>query len=252
MTLGALKGKARLLAKPFTAGVADRALLAAAGYGKYWDYITALNNIKMRPGRPILLRVADSLGMPKDAFEKLLADTSIMQNLASFRKEGERVGVTMTPTFFLGGNVNPDSVPVPPGVVTLADPVVPVPTTAVIWVAELTVKLVAAVPPKLTALALVKPVPVIVTEVPVPAVVGVNEVIVGAVAEYVNPASVPVPPGVVTLTEPVVPVPTTAVICVAEFTVKLVAALPPKLTALALVKPVPVIVTEVPVPAVVG
>jgi len=103
VTLGALKGKARLLAKPFTAGVADRALLAAAGYGKYWDYITALNNIKMRPDRPILLRVADSLGMPKDAFEKLLADTSIMQNLASFRKEGERVGVTMTPTFFLGG-----------------------------------------------------------------------------------------------------------------------------------------------------
>ena len=124
-------------------------------------------------------------------------------------------------------------------------------TTAVIWVAELTVKLVAAVPPKLTALALVKPVPVIVTEVPVPAVVGVNEVIAGA-AEYVNPASVPVPPGVVTLTEPVVPEPTTAVICVAELTVKLVAAMPPKLTALALAKPVPVTVTEVPGPAVVG
>jgi len=77
-------------------------------------------------------------------------------------------------------------------------------------------------------------------------------VIVGAVAEYVKPVRVPVPTGVVTLTAPVVPVPTTAVICVAELTVKLVAAVPPKLTALALVKPVPVIVTEVPVPAVVG
>jgi protein-disulfide isomerase len=103
VTSGALKGKARLSAKPFSAGVGDRALLAAAYYGKYWDYIIALNNIKMRPDVPILLRVADSLGMPKDAFEKLLADTSIMQNLASFRKEGERVGVTMTPTFFIGG-----------------------------------------------------------------------------------------------------------------------------------------------------
>jgi hypothetical protein len=50
-------------------------------------------------------------------------------------------------------------------------------------VAELTVKLAAAVPPKVTALALVKPVPVIVTEAPVAAVVGVNEVIVGADAE---------------------------------------------------------------------
>jgi len=79
--------------------------------------------------------------------------------------------------------MNPASVPVPIGVVTLTAPVLPVPTTAVIWVAELTVKLVAAVPPKLTALALVKPVPVIVTEAPAPAVVGVNEVIVGADAE---------------------------------------------------------------------
>jgi hypothetical protein len=148
--------------------------------------------------------------------------------------------------------VNPVSVPVPPAVVTLTAPVVPVPTTAVICVAELTVKLVAAVPPKLTALALVKPVPVIVTEAPAPAVVGVNELIVGAVVENVNPDSVPVPTGVVTLTDPVAPVPTNAVICVSELTVKLVAAVPPKLTVLALVKPVPVITTELPVPVVVG
>jgi protein-disulfide isomerase len=26
-----------------------------------------------------------------------------MQTIASFRKEGERVGVTVTPTFFIGG-----------------------------------------------------------------------------------------------------------------------------------------------------
>ena len=70
-------------------------------------------------------------------------------------------------------------------------------------------KLVAAVPPKLTALALVKPVPIITTELPVPVVAGVNEEMVGT-AEYANPANVAVPPGVVTLTEPVVPVPTTA------------------------------------------
>ena len=148
-------------------------------------------------------------------------------------------------------NVNPASVAVPLGVVTFTEPVVPEPTIAVIWFAELIVKLVAAVPPKLTALALVKPVPIITTELPVPVVAGVNEEMVGT-AEYVNPASVAVPPGVVTLTEPVVPVPTIAVICVAELTVKFVAAVPPKLTALAVVKPVPVIVTELPVPAVVG
>jgi hypothetical protein len=53
-----------------------------------------------------------------------------------------------------------------------------------------------------------------------PDVVGVKDVIVGAPPDVnVNPARVAVPPGVVTLTEPVVPVPTTAIICVAELTV---------------------------------
>ncbi|MGB7566381.1 MAG: thioredoxin domain-containing protein [Chitinivibrionales bacterium] len=103
VTTGALQGKARLLAKPFTEGLGDRALVAAGHFNKYWDYIIALNNIKMRPDEPILLRVADSLGMRKAAFNKLLADTSIMKKLVGFREEGEKNEVTVTPTFFIDG-----------------------------------------------------------------------------------------------------------------------------------------------------
>ena len=56
---------------------------------------------------------------------------------------------------------------VPPGVVTVTSTVpAPAGEVAVIEVAELTVKLVALVAPNLTAVAPVKPVPVIVTDVP--------------------------------------------------------------------------------------
>jgi hypothetical protein len=82
-----------------------------------------------------------------------------------------------------GGNwnaVNPALLPVPPGLVTLMLPVVPAPTTAVIVVAEVTVKEAAAVPPKLTAVAPVKLVPVRVTVEPLIAEVGVKLVTVGA------------------------------------------------------------------------
>ena len=79
-----------------------------------------------------------------------------------------------------GINVNPESVAVPPGVVTLTLPLVPLATTAVMDVALTTLNEVAAVPPKLTAVAPVKLVPVIVTVVPLAADVGVNEVITGA------------------------------------------------------------------------
>jgi len=141
----------------------------------------------------------------------------------------------------------PAEVAVPPNVVTETAPVVPLATTAVMLVA-LPVKDVAAVPPKLTAVAPVKLVPVMVTVAPIAPMVGVKEVMVGA-GINVNPARVAVPLGVVTLTLPVVPPDTKAVMLVALTTVTEVPSVPPKLTAVAPVKLVPVMLTVVPVPA---
>ena len=64
---------------------------------------------------------------------------------------------------------------------TVTAPAGPPGVTAVIWVALSTVKLVAAVPPKLTAVAPLKPEPVIVTDVPPAAgpVFGATVVITG-------------------------------------------------------------------------
>ena len=75
--------------------------------------------------------------------------------------------------------ISPD-VAVEAGVVTLMLPVVPDATTAVMLVELTTVNEAAAVPPKLTAVAPVKLVPVMVTFVPASADAGVNEVMVGA------------------------------------------------------------------------
>ena len=76
-------------------------------------------------------------------------------------------------------NVNPALLAMPFAVVTLTLPVAPAPTTAVMLVALTTVNEVAAVPPRLTAVAPVKFVPVIVTVCPVPAEIGLNDAIVG-------------------------------------------------------------------------
>ena len=95
--------------------------------------------------------------------------------------------------------------------------------------------------------------PVIVTEVPTGPAPGVKEVIVGIDDDVnVKPASVIVPPGVVTDTLPDVPDATTAVMLVAETTLKELATVPPKLTAVAPVKFVPVMVTDVPTTPEVG
>ena len=67
-----------------------------------------------------------------------------------------------------------------------------------------------------------------------------------------KPAKVAVPKGVVTLTIPLAPLPTTAVMVLLFTTVKLVATTAPKLTSVAPVNPEPMIVTVEPVKAIDG
>jgi len=151
-----------------------------------------------------------------------------------------------------GTNVKPAKDAGPPGVVTDTLPVVPLATTAVICVALFTTKDVALVPPKVTAVAPVKLVPVMVTVAPAAADVGENDVIVGAGIK-VKPARVPVwLLELVTVTLPLVPAATTAVMVVVLTTVNDVALVPPNFTELMLLKLVPVMVTVAPVAAEVG
>src|SRR6476661_4387077 len=138
-------------------------------------------------------------------------------------------------------------VPLAMGLVTVMGPVMaPAGTVTVIWVPEFTVKLVVLMPPNDTPLAPRKLVPVMTTVVPGEPLVGVKLVTVGGLPTTKLWAEVAVPPGTVTVMVPVVvPAPTVAVICVAEFTTN-VAGVPLNDTAVAPVKPPPRMVTTVP------
>src|SRR5207237_932689 len=143
-------------------------------------------------------------------------------------------------------------VAVPPGLVTLTGPVVAPPGPyATLFRSEVTVK-VALTPLNDTDVAPVKFVPLIVTLVPTGPLVGVRLAIVGGLTTVNELALVAVPPGVVTLSGPVVaPAGTVAWIAVAEVTVK-VALTPLNVTEVAPLKFVPLIVTLVPTGPLVG
>ena len=137
---------------------------------------------------------------------------------------------------------------VPPSVTSLTDPLAPTPTTAMTWVSEFITKLWAAIPPKLTLEVVSRLMPVIVIDAPAPPVAGLKAVIVGGNIKLKLLAEVVEPPGAVNATLPVLPEPTVAVITVFELTAKLCAGIPPKLMALVPVKPLPLMVTIVPLP----
>lgn len=107
---------------------------------------------------------------------------------------------------------------------------------------------VALTPPIKTVLPVVKAeklLPLIVTAVPTGPDKGINEVMRGGAVKV---PLVPVPVAVVTVILPAAPIPITAVILLAEFTVKEAAGIPPKFTAVTPVKLVPLMFTTVPCP----
>ena len=140
----------------------------------------------------------------------------------------------------------------PLSVVTTTLPVVaPAGTLVVICVAEFTVN-VAVVPLSVTPVAPARLAPVSTTVVPAVPAVGLSALMVGAGVVTVKARPLLVPPGVVTVTLPVLaPAGTVAVICVPAFTVNAAAA-PLKLTVVAPVKLVPVSTTLVPAVPLVG
>jgi len=132
-------------------------------------------------------------------------------------------------------------------------PRVPGGLTATIWASLLTVKLAAGTRPNMTDVAKLRPLPVIVTDVP-PAgapLVGLMEVTAGRGATKVytsadDVALVPPADVTVTSTDEAASAGLTATICVSVFDVTLAAGTEPNLTEVAKSSPVPVIVTEVP------
>jgi hypothetical protein len=142
-------------------------------------------------------------------------------------------------------------VAVPLGVVTEIGPVVaPEGTVALIRVAFCTVKVVAETPLKRTAVAPVKFVPLIWTEVPIGPLVGLNDVIVGApvvvTVKFVE--LVAVPSGLVTAIGPVVAPDGTVDVIFCALSIVNVADVPLKVTLVTFgpLKLWPWIVTEVP------
>ena len=88
--------------------------------------------------------------------------------------------------------MKPARLPVPKLFTTLTVPDVPLPTTALMLVAEFTTNEAAEVPPKLTAVVPVKLLPMMDTLLPAAAEVGEKELIIGK-GKKVNPPRLPVP-----------------------------------------------------------
>lgn len=102
-TTGLLKGKARLQLKPFTSGIADRALFAAHDQDKFWPYLALLRENTERTDSTIVLALARKAGLDLPRFRRAMESDRCTRLLTRSAAEGKRVGVTVTPTYFVDG-----------------------------------------------------------------------------------------------------------------------------------------------------
>jgi glutaredoxin len=98
---GGLKGKARLGIKPFSSKPWDVALLASRDFGKQAELMCSLAGVTERISMPIIIRKADSLGIPREAFMGKINGTRLKADADASYREATRNGVTITPTLFI-------------------------------------------------------------------------------------------------------------------------------------------------------
>ena len=101
VTEGPVRGVARLQLKPATMHIGDRALLAAAKMGKFWEFFLSLEKVKKRLDQNFLLKNAEKLGLNRRAFENYLYDETLGAELKAIQEEALSNGVEISPTLFI-------------------------------------------------------------------------------------------------------------------------------------------------------
>ncbi len=91
------------LASHADAPLAHRAALAAGEQGKFWEMHDLIFAGQGAIKRDDLLAAARKLGLDMPQFTAGLTTSRFQQQMSADREEGERAGVTGTPTFFING-----------------------------------------------------------------------------------------------------------------------------------------------------
>ena len=71
--------------------------------GKYWEMHKAMFANQQKLGAPELIETAGGLGLDKDKFKTCLDSGKFRPEVQKDFQDGQKVGVTGTPTFFING-----------------------------------------------------------------------------------------------------------------------------------------------------
>jgi predicted DsbA family dithiol-disulfide isomerase len=103
VTSGKLKGKALLVAKPFSANPVNNALIAAHGMGKFNDFMLDLAKRNTRIDENLMLSIAKEMNIDSAKFKAAMENPALLKRVELANKEAVKNEVTHVPTFFISG-----------------------------------------------------------------------------------------------------------------------------------------------------
>jgi len=103
VTRGQLRGRVKIVCKPFGAGGTNRALTAAYEAGRFSDFMLELGNVQGRIDEEVILSIADKLLFDRRIFRASMENPELIARVERSTQEGERNGVTHVPTYFIEG-----------------------------------------------------------------------------------------------------------------------------------------------------
>ena len=103
VTAGPLKGKVKIVSKPFGSGVANKALAAAHEMGRFSDFMLALAQVNVRVDEDVLYATADRMLFDRNKFRALVESKELAKRVEQSSEEAGLNGVTHVPTYFISG-----------------------------------------------------------------------------------------------------------------------------------------------------
>lgn len=86
---------------------AARAALASRKQGKYEEFHWALMGLQRRAGEPIVLEIANSIGLDIEQLQKDMEDPEIESHIALSMELAQGLNITGTPSFVIGNSIAP-------------------------------------------------------------------------------------------------------------------------------------------------
>jgi protein-disulfide isomerase len=103
LTTGSLRGKAKVIVKPFGNNVGNRALIAAHDMGRFTDFMLAISNANVRVDEELIYDIADNMLFDRNMFRMMVEGTDVGMRLEVSSREAEGSGATHVPTYFIEG-----------------------------------------------------------------------------------------------------------------------------------------------------